>query len=51
MVFAVSIGKEIPTEDRVVCRPGSLSDSIRLVHGVKVICQSAELSLEEQRDR
>lgn len=51
VVFTVSIGKEIPAEDGIVCRPGSLGHSVRLVHGVKVVCESAKLSLEEQRDR
>lgn len=50
VIFAVCIGKKIPTKHRKVTRSGSLSHSMCFVYGIKVVCQSPKLSLKEQND-
>lgn len=48
VVLAICIGEKISTQNRVVGRSGSLGRSVRFVHGVEVVWESAKLGLREQ---
>lgn len=48
VVFTVCVGKEISTEHRVACRPGSLGHAVCFVYGVEVVCESPKLCLRSR---